>query len=573
MSNDRHLRVTRRGAIGAVGGGLALTVASPQATTATARTAYDAEADVVVCGGGPAGLATALFSRWHGHSVILLEKSGAIGGTAAKAAYWYWIPNNKAMRAKGLTDPKPDFLKLIARLTSPQTYDPAAEKFGLSEWQYAMCSALYDSGSDAVELLAEKGALPYRHPDNVPDYWSELPENKAPFGRVLVPDGINQYLSDGGRVATRTMTAAARRDGVDLRLSHRVDCVLRDPRGRAEAVEVIDAGGERRRILARHAIVFATGGFTHAEDMRNNFLAVPAYGGCAVKSNEGDLVRVSSDLGVRLRNMSNAWLAPLALEKAIAGDGSLSGIFAMSGDSMIIVNKHGHRISNEKQPYNELARTFAVWDGDRSEYANLVQIMVWDQRAQDKCAAPFFGSPIVPPGVDDSHVIKGDTLPLLVNAIADRLDKCRSHTGVTLAPGFESNLRSAIARFNGFAQTGRDLDFHRGERAIEKFVAGPPKEPGQANATMWPISPEGPYYATLLAAGTLDTKGGPQCDPDGRMLGVDGTPIAGLYGVGNCVASVSGSAYWAGGGTIGPLLTFAYRAANAIHAAATSSKS
>ena len=41
-------------------------------------------------------------------------------------------------------------------------------------------------------------------------------------------------------------------------------------------------------------------------------------------------------------------------------------------------------------------------------------------------------------------------------------------------------------------------------------------------------------------------------------------PIPGLYGVGNCVASASGRAYWAGGGTLGPMIAFAYRAAQAI---------
>ena len=43
------------------------------------RAAFDAEADIVVVGGGAGGLATALFSRWHGNSVILLEKADELG--------------------------------------------------------------------------------------------------------------------------------------------------------------------------------------------------------------------------------------------------------------------------------------------------------------------------------------------------------------------------------------------------------------------------------------------------------------------------------------------------------------
>ena len=42
-----------------------------------------------------------------------------------------------------------------------------------------------------------------------------------------------------------------------------------------------------------------------------------------------------------------------------------------------------------------------------------------------------------------------------------------------------------------------------------------------------------------------------------------GTPVPGLYGVGNCVASPSAQAYRAGGATLGPIIAFAYRAAQA----------
>ena len=63
------------------------------------------------------------------------------------------------------------------------------------------------------------------------------------------------------------------------------------------------------------------------------------------------------------------------------------------------------------------------------------------------------------------------------------------------------------------------------------------------------------------AAIAVDTKGGPKTSPDGQVLDAHDKPIPGLYGVGNCVASASGRAYWAGGSTLGPIIAFAYRAA------------
>jgi hypothetical protein len=41
-------------------------------------------------------------------------------------------------------------------------------------------------------------------------------------------------------------------------------------------------------------------------------------------------------------------------------------------------------------------------------------------------------------------------------------------------------------------------------------------------------------------------------------------PISRLYGGGDCVASASRGAYWAGGATIGPMIAFAHRAANGV---------
>lgn len=564
--SDEAIKLARRRFMKTAGIGTAAVLGSTTLSAeAEEAVKFDAEYDVVVCGGGGGGLATALFSRWLGDSVLILEKAGSLGGTAAKAAFWYWVPNNEAMQKKGLADPKEDFLKLVARITNAQTYNPRAPKFGLDDWQYAMCEAFYDSGAPAVELLAKKGALPYRHV-MVDDYWYELPENKAPKGRVLLPKDAKESMSDGGQVAIRTMTAAARRDGVAIRTSHRVQRVLLNSRGEVIGVEALTDSGSVFRARAKKGVVFASGGFTHDAELRRNFLEGPFFGGCAALTNEGDFVRISSTLGVQLRNMNHAWMCPNLLEKAAVKDGSMSGMFTTVGDSMIFVNKYGKRITNEKLCYNELARSFFHWDGTKSEYPNVVLMSIWDQRSQLHSASDEYGAQIVPPGANDRHVIKADTLEQLVSNISERLAKYHDIAGVSLVDGFLKELKQSIERFNGFAKNGKDLDFHRGERAVELLFNGNiKKEAGQKNVTMWPISGKGPYYAALIVAGTLDTKGGPKTDPDAHILDVNDQPIPGLYGVGNCVASPSGGSYWAGGSTLGPILTFSYRAANALN--------
>jgi len=165
---------------------------------------FDAEADVVVVGGGGGGLPAALFARWLGDEVVLLEKAPELGGTARKAAFWYWVPNNEAMRAQGIEDREEDFLRYVARLSRPEHYDPSSPTLGLGEWEIAMFRAIYASASPAAELLRERGALPYRHCPGVPDYWSELPEDKAPYGACSSP------RARASRCPTAARSASAR---------------------------------------------------------------------------------------------------------------------------------------------------------------------------------------------------------------------------------------------------------------------------------------------------------------------------------------------------------------------------
>jgi 3-oxosteroid 1-dehydrogenase len=540
------------------------TIARKSSAPAAANGKFDGEFDVIAVGSGVAGLATALFSAWRGNKVLVLEKAPQLGGTTRKAAFWYWVPNNAAMRAAGTKDPKQDCIAYMARLSRPEIYDPGAPRFGVPAWEYSQYEAIYDNASTATELLSENGALEYRHCDFVPDYWAELTEDKAPKGRVLLPKDARETMSDGGEVAVRTMSAAAKRDGVDIRTDHRVQRLIRNADSEVVGVEADTADGTKR-FFARKAVVCCTGGFTHDVELRKNFLSAPVYGGCAARSNEGDFVYIAGAVGAQLRNMNYAWMCPIVFEKAMAGDPELIGTFSPSGDSMIYVNKEGRRVANEKLAYNEMAQVFFQWDGAKSEYSNLLLIAIWDQRSQDHSAGDEYGRFIVPRGTDDKHVIKGATLAALGKAVSERLERYNSVTGgLALAADFEKTLEATIQRFNGFASGGRDFDFKRGERQVELLFNGAvAPSPSAPNPTMFPISDQGPYYAALLTGGNLDTKGGPKTNVCGQVVDDQDRAIPGLYGVGNCVASASARAYWAGGATIGPILAFSYLAATA----------
>jgi predicted oxidoreductase len=172
---------------------------------------------------------------------------------------------------------------------------------------------------------------------------------------------------------------------------------------------------------------------------------------------------------------------------------------------------------------------------------------------------------------DGEHLVTGASLESLADALASRLSKLSSATGnVSLAPDFVEAARASISRFNDFARSGTDGDFQRGETPIEQAFFGE-RRPGNdlPNPLLYPLRDVGPYYAVILAAGTLDTKGGPRADSWGRVIGADGSPVLGLYGAGNCVASMFSQGYPGGGATIGPAMVFGYRAGQHAANAAT----
>jgi succinate dehydrogenase/fumarate reductase flavoprotein subunit len=536
---------------------------------------WDREADVVVVGTGAAAFAAAVTAKQAGADVLILERAANAGGTTLISGSEYWIPNNSKMIAAGKTDPREDALKYMARLSYPQLYDPESPTLGLLQENYDLIATYYDTASVAVDKFEEWGALYSRvqpsfgfsgEPDFAdPDYHADLPEDKAPYGRGLNPDP-----DKGGSGAVPVqMQAWTDAQGVPLLLEHRVVGVFQNSEGAVVGVRVDNAGIELA-IRARKAVVFGTGGFTQDPFKALNYLRGPVFAACAVPTCTGDFVDIGLALGAKLGNMNQAWWLQCPLEIALQS-ASIPGadVWLPWGDSMVIVNKYGNRVTSEKMVYNERGQSHHAWNPALREYSNLVQFMIYDDAvAQDPASFPF-RFPIPAAGQESDWVIKGETWEELAANIDARLESFRGQgqlsarigPGVKLADNFVETLAATIQRFNGYAESGVDEEFGRGSTPIQlAWGVGTSRAAQLKNPTMAPFSATGPYYCILLGGMTLDTKGGPVTDTGARVLHSDGHVIPGLYGAGNCVASPAGQAYWSGGGTIGPALAFGYLA-------------
>jgi succinate dehydrogenase/fumarate reductase flavoprotein subunit len=569
--------LTRRQVLAGAGAATAaLGVSSLVTSKAHATGKWDHAADIVVVGSGVGACTAAVIGHDNGDSIVVIDKAPILGGTSAKSAGVLWIPNNFTLRSKGIDDRKEDCLKYLARFSYPEHYNQTQPNLGLSARAYELLEAFYDNASAAIDGLRQAGALNvaewrmFALDRSATDYLDQVPENKVPAGRALGPLKADGSVGFGVDLMAQ-LGDAVRARNIPILFGHRAVRLVLDDAGRVVGIEA-ESGGEVVSIRARKAAVFATGGYAHNAEFVDTYQRNRIYGSCAMPWATGDFINIAGAAGARMGNMSSAWRTQIVLDEALQSSKLAGGVFFPPGDSMLQVNRYGVRAVNEKRNYNDRTEAHGIFDASQVEFPNHLLFMIYDLRSADAYAGAY-PLPAKPTGA--SHVLHADSLDGLGAVLQQRLAEVAPRTGgFMLAPGFVKNLKRTIARFNDFARAGKDADFGRGVAAYDRewqpvfspMRAGSEWPANDApNVTMYPLRDQGPYYAIILAAGALDTNGGPMIDASARVLDTTDKPIAGLYGAGNCIASPSRLAYWGAGCTLGQSLTFGYIAANAAH--------
>lgn len=542
---------------------------SAPAMAASKKREWAMEADVICVGSGAAACSAAVTATHLGDQVILLEKSPIFGGTTRRSGGVAWIPNNFTLKQNGQADDETKCLQYMARYAYAERFQADSPTLGLEPRELALLQAFYRNGAKAVDTFQELEAshfIRFELPGGVgpsADYAPSLPENHLPKGRSIWPDpavngGRGSAIVDG-------MIAWLQERGGKALTDHPVVELIQEE-GRVIGV-IAEHQGQRLNIRARKGVIFGTGGFAHNPELTRRYQRA-LYGACAAPGSTGDFIGMATQVGAALGRMDSAWRSEVVLESALQNSVVGAGVNIPPADSMILVNKHGKRVVNEKRNYNDRTRVHQVWDAVSVDYPNQLLFMVFDQRAMDV----FGGNYPIPADIHEvSYVISGATLAELQSNLQQRLDSlAKQIPPYPLAESFADNLGQTLKRYNEFARNGKDDDFNRGGHPAEiewqayfsRPRAGMEDQVGDMpNATMHPFADKGPYYAVIIAPGALDTNTGPLTNEHAQVLDGNGQPIPGLFGAGNCIASPTGEAYMGAGGTIGPALTFGYIAA------------
>ena len=558
-----------------------------------------ARCDLLVIGGGAAGLSAAVTAAYHGLSVIVAEKASVLGGATAWSGGWMWAPLNPLSQADGI----------VEDIDQPRIYLKHA--LG-AEYDEPRVEALLRNSPHMVAFFEKHTSLQFVSGSWIADIQGELPGagtggrsvGPKPFNarrlrkdlRPLVrpqlyetsflgmgimagPDlqaflhtttSVRSFFHAAWRVAFHVLDMITYRRGMQLvngpaliaRLVKSADALgvtmwVDSPATdltTGENGEVTGAVLQRPdgpvTVTATRGVLLAAGGFPNdVERRRALFPRTPTgreHWTLAPPETTGDGVSLGESVGGQLDETlaSPAAWCPVSLVPYRNGRvGTYPHIVDRGKPGLIAVAANGKRFVNEADGYYQF--TTAMINAT-PEGAPVQAWLICDRKFQRRY--PFGMSKPFPvptwPYLRSGYLKRGKTLAQLAA-------KC----GIDAAA-----LEQTVAEFNRHARVGEDPEFKRGSTAFNRASGDKEHQP---NPSLAPLE-KGPFYAIKVLPGSFGTFFGLRADPRSRVVTAGGEPIDGLYVAGSDQANVMGGHYPSGGINIGPAMTFGYIAGRDI---------
>lgn len=440
----------------------------------------DLTTDLVIVGGGGAGMIAAINAREQGLNVILLEKMDFLGGASGICAGGMLIQGSKLQKDLGVKTDTPE--KFVAdmkangqNLNDPLTLDVYAKNVGKTvDW-------LTGKG---IELVTKNGV-------------QERAEFKTPR-MLLLKGGCPGYA--------QSLRGLVNQSGAEILLGTRAEKILME-NGRAVGVEAVNkADGVRYKVTAK-AVLLATGGYGANRDMLQGEMKTKLYYGPV--SSTGDGHRMAKDAGAKLEMMQYAKIYFNGLEVAPGiAKSTLTGNAAALSRGAILVNAQGKRVVNEKGTGRSIVTAQAKQTGGQL-------YLVMDQATFTLFRNGIKNNGVSPTDVDRWLAQNGKGTPLFAHG--QTLTEAANNAGIDA-----KNLEAEVAKYNGFVKAGVDKDFGRTAKNMTTTIG------------------EGPYYIVEQKPRFATTMGSLVVNRDLSVVNTDGKVIEGLYAAGEVINSVHG---------------------------------
>ena len=434
-------------------------------------------ADVVVIGGGGAGLAAAISAEQNGANVIVIEKLGLLGGSTNVSEGALNAVDDKRQTAQGIEDSiEKHYTQTLEGghdVGTPELVEVMVNNaYGAVEWLESIGVEFKE------EIGTATGAL-----------WQRSHYPSTPSG--------NSYIRVFEDYTDKT-------DNIRIFRNTDAKSLVVDESGKVVGVKAIN--NEKEVVFkAENGVIISTGGFGGNIELRQevntgvwSHVNLDSSIGTTnmILSAQGDGIAMGQEIGAQVVGMSDLQIHP-------CGDIN-SGLMVdirTSGRNRIFVNNDGARFVNEGAARDVLAN--AIFEQEDSTY----WIVVNSLRYPDRNEPDRNGSTIA------NMVAQGKVVE------AETLEELASKTGMDY-----ETLKASVDGYNSVVRGDAkdELGFEANNEADKELL-------------------EGPWYANAKVPTVHHTMGGLKINTETQVLNENDEVIKGLYAAGEVTGGIHGS--------------------------------
>ena len=370
----------------------------------------DLSSDVIVVGGGSAGMAATIRLEEAGKSVILVEKTSSLGGTIRVSGGNQVVQGSKVQKEAGVTNDsaksmEEDFLENGDQLNDAELLGIYAKNVGA-----------------ATDWLSDDVGVRY----NMEGGLHQLAEYAV--DRELAYDG-------GGAGAAQTLCDKVNATDANV-LLHTTAKHLIVKNGKVTGVEAESQKGKKYTLKA-DAVILATGGYGNNNDLLPASARNGLFYGLDSSNGEG-LVMAVEDANAGTTHMEYIKEYPNGVETSKKhAKSTIAGNITAFSKAAILVNQKGERVVNEKASNHDILNALKK----QSAAAGLSEDMIDAYVANNGKSKPVF------------------TMGATIKEAAE-------------AAGIDGNaLTKTIEKFNTYVEDGEDKAFHRAKEYLTSTFA------------------------------------------------------------------------------------------------------
>jgi fumarate reductase flavoprotein subunit len=457
------------------------------------------KADIVVIGGGTAGLAAALTALEHGtKELILLEKRINYGGNSSMAGGFVFGAESSLQKKEGKINDKDKFFtddiafhhadkinpRLIRKLISGsgETID-WLEKQGI-QFQLAMASNTH--------------IIKGKYPHSIMQYSLAM--------EILA----NKITEKGGKILLRT---AAKK-------------ILRDETGAVSGVVAATRDGEEIEIKCK-SVILSPGGFTGNKELLKKYFGYDDFATEALPL-KGDGIKMAEEAGAYLEDY--ATLCAHGIHPAFISLQSIKNSpnsHAIVSPGTIFINAKGERFSDPTLAFLGAGKLQIRQPGGVAYTVVDEKILAQLADTHDEVAMSSRTTAYAP-GSDKivNEVKKAAKIGKDVG-VSDSWEGLAAYIGCDAG-----NLKKTIQEYNSFCEKGCDETFMKDKKFLK-----PLKNP--------------PFYAIKLQAGMVEAIGPVRINDCMEVLDKQQDPIQGFYAAGAITSGWCGNDYHLFGSNLG----------------------